>query len=73
VLNPSNQDRSVRVVDGTPPIGLSTLSGVDPDREIVFYVADGTSAAFALYMSTSRQEPIPGWSGSLFWDLWLSR
>ena len=24
-------------------------------------------------MSTSRSEPIPDWSGSLFWDLWLSR
>jgi O-antigen ligase len=47
VLAPSNQDRSVEWSTALHQWASATLSGVGPDRELVFHAADGTSAAFA--------------------------
>ena len=47
VLAPSNQDRSLEWSTALHQWASAPLSGVGPDRELVFHAADGTSAAFA--------------------------
>jgi hypothetical protein len=53
VLAPSNQDRSVEWSTALHQWASAPLSGVGPDRELVFRAADGTSAP-SRTMSTSR-------------------